>query len=646
MSQVVVSRSNFTSPSLLAGLFACAALFIVSWLILGTGVGSGYLADDLSTVWPLRDLRESPELFWDLVLNDRSGPLGRPLSTLTFALEQSLFAAEPELSRHVSIFVHLVNGAVLFALAKCLLESNGSRYAFAIAFIITTVWLVTPQKISSVLYIVQRMALLSTFFVLLAVLLYVKARLSGRHGWRVLYSIGCLICVCMAPFAKENGALAAPLIAATEIFALPKLQRSQWDRSSKRFCSALLLLCVCAFVVYGVYEYQRSEVTYLTRNFDYLDRLMTAPAALVDYAQQFFLPAIDKMGLVYDDYPLGGPTHRPFHFWLGVCLLGLAAVMLASCLFWRSGGMLPYGLAVFIIGHSIESFYLPLELYYEHRNYLPSFGLALMIAPGVGYLLSARSRAKRWGLVLVAVYLTSLAASTLVLCTYWRSPEVLLQHHLTGHPRSARANADFALMAAILGEEKVARTYLDSAVLFSREEAAAMVIGDADLALLRVAVACHAGAALEDELPKAAVGGGVRSLHTYSIRLLRRTYEDTVCPKFDWAAVSGWIWGFVNSTYDRGEKISGHVLRDLVGLERTFDNPLRLFVYVQMALEQFPNDGMLHLVKLRVAARVGDDGALSEALEALEDLAKNGHLRPLEARLYRIVRGQAKAVDD
>lgn len=33
-----------------------------------------------------------------------------------------------------------------------------------------------------------------------------------------------------------------------------------------------------------------------------------------------------------------------------------------------------------LVGHSMESSFLPLELVYEHRNYLPNIGIIVLIA--------------------------------------------------------------------------------------------------------------------------------------------------------------------------------------------------------------------------------------------------------------------------
>ncbi|MCY0536413.1 hypothetical protein, partial [Klebsiella pneumoniae] len=51
---------------------------------------------------------------------------------------------------------------------------------------------------------------------------------------------------------------------------------------------------------------------------------------------------------------------------------------------------IPAGWFFFLVAHLVESSFLPLEMYYEHRNYLPSFGL-LLAATGLLEILLRRS---------------------------------------------------------------------------------------------------------------------------------------------------------------------------------------------------------------------------------------------------------------
>lgn len=617
---------------LLAGILICA------WQVFGFGVGTGYLFDDHSSVVPLLDLRDSPELFWDLVLNDRSGPLGRPLTLLTFAIEQSFIHAEPALSQRVSVGLHIVNGILIFAITKSLLMNARNATPVVAPLFVAAIWLLTPQKVSTVLYIVQRMSILASFFVLLAIFFFLKARFSHKPAVKACYGAGSLISVICAPFAKENGALALPLIAATEMFALSHLRDGKWDRHLKLAAFLVLVGYLVSFTGYGLVSYVAHNEAYSNRSFTLAERLLSAPSVLLDYARSFYVPDIGLMGFIYDDYPLGGPRHRPLVFAVAV-LLFIASLGLLVVSAKRAVLRIPaYGLALFLIGHSIESSYIPLELYFEHRNYLPSVGLSLLLVPAIGFLYARSGRSRVLGVLLGVVYLTSITVSTAALSMQWSSPSTLLVHHLSGHPRSVRANADYAWMSAMAGELDVARSHLKLAAVLSREEPAAKKFGDADEVLHRVAAACLAGESFLEELAEGEYYDQWPQLSSNTLRLLRRIHEDEVCPQGDWMIVSDWLEEYVELRLSQNRPLSYAVLRDLVALERSIGNPIRVFLFARMALEENPDDGMLHLVSLQAAAEIGDRFEVVNELAALNRLSARGSLRPLEERLYEAVK--------
>ena len=41
--------------------------------------------------------------------------------------------------------------------------------------------------------------------------------------------------------------------------------------------------------------------------------------------------------------------------------------------------LVSFGIAWFLVGHGMESTFLPLEIVHEHRNYLPLFGILLAV---------------------------------------------------------------------------------------------------------------------------------------------------------------------------------------------------------------------------------------------------------------------------
>lgn len=617
-------------------LVSCLALF-------ASGVGTGYLFDDLSSVVPLREaLERSPDVFWERVLGDRSGPLGRPLSIFTFAIEQVLFQAGPDFSQRVSIGVHALNTVLVFAIARRVFSQRGDLNAGYLALFATLVWAFSPQKISTVLYIVQRMTMLSTFFVLLALYSYDRFRCSRRSAQRAAFALLCVLSVLCAPFAKETGLLALPLLAAFELFVISRARGADADRRWRRAAIAVLAAGGASFCALGLWQYGQAEAAYALRQFDFNARLSSAPYILIDYARQFLVPDISVMGLLHDDFPVIGPGERPIAFYgSSLICLALGSAAIGGAITGR-GGPWPFAVAMFFIGHSLESFYFPLELYFEHRNYLPSLGLALMAGAVIQALLRHRARYRGLSLALAATYVSSLLLASYTLSAHWRSPIALLEHELRGHPRSSRANVDYGLMLALGGLPGPAMDHVEKGYALSATEPAAKPMGEADRVLLRVVVACLAGQPFREELKPGREGGA--SLHTSSVRLLIRKYTDGTCPDGDWSALSAWIADTIFVSVEKGIAFPLPLVLDMLTFEQKLGNPLRIFMYAKLGVEIAPYQPEFHLAILQSSLAMRDRAEARGALATLYTLRERGRLEPLHRRILASLETQARNI--
>jgi hypothetical protein len=104
----------------------------------------------------------------------------------------------------------------------------------------------------------------------------------------------------------------------------------------------------------------------------------------------------------------------------------------------RKAPLTALGLALFLIGHALESTALPLLLVFEHRNYLPAAGLLLVVADGFNRL------ATRWPSplyrALPLLLLVGLGAATALRASQWGDPLTMLEWEVSHHPTSALAH--------------------------------------------------------------------------------------------------------------------------------------------------------------------------------------------------------------
>lgn len=618
---------------LLVPIISVIACGVLICLLFASGVGAGYLFDDMSSVVPLRQLQSYPQLFWEAVFSDSSGPLGRPITILTYAIEQRFFLAEPSFSQGVSIGFHLVNTVLVFALVHGFLQAYKVRNSLLFAVFAALLWACAPQKISTVLYISQRMAILSTFFVLVSLISYFRARQASVSARQIFWYLVCGVSIIAAPFAKENGVLAIPLIAMLELFTVPYAKTHKAFGGHKRVAGCILLLGGAFFLALGFREFLQAEASYTARNFSFQDRLGSTPAVLADYARQFFIPDTARMGVINDDYPIDSIASLSVTAISTACIWLIGIAYLLVCAVRKKTSLPAFAIGFFLVGHSIESFYLPLELYFEHRNYLPSVGLALLFATVVSAMSERNAEASRGpAIALAAVYIASIVFSSYALAAHWRSPEALLEHDAAGHPRSSRVIADLALTQASRGETRAARDSIDQTFILSRSQPAARPMGTADPALLNIVVSCLASEHALTAVPAVGTFSEDDPIRSSSLRVLRQLHDNKACPGFAWGEVSDWLKSLVSSALEGGHKVRVAALVDLIDFEKALGNPLKSFIYASMASERDSRPTIL-LRLAEAAIALNDTVSFNKTLSALETMSEEGRLSGLEQRL-------------
>jgi protein O-mannosyl-transferase len=427
---MTTARQQWVASLILASVVALA------WVAYSPALGGALLFDDMSNLGGLSRVEDTMSSLVFIFSGD-AGPVGRPLALATFVPQADVWgeAAEPFL--RVNIVIHLVNACLLAWVFYRLALSSGAgedrRYFVALAA--AAVWLFMPLLASSSLMIVQRMTTLSASFVLLGLAGYLHARQGlDRKPTRSLAGMSfCLIAAtALAVLAKESGALLPVYVLVLEatILSPPEgIGRPRW-----RIWKALFLLLPTAAIL----AYLASRVPYdpalvLKRDFTAWERLLTESRILWQYLFNALVPQPGEFGPFHDGYPVSRTILEP------LTMLAFAgwAVLLALGLLWRRRWPLAaFAVLWFLGGHLLESTVVPLELYFEHRNYLPVAGplFALCVA-------LSRVRAPRQRLIYAGVSAYVLL-SALVLyshTTLWGNPPAAARYWQEHFPESVRA---------------------------------------------------------------------------------------------------------------------------------------------------------------------------------------------------------------
>jgi hypothetical protein len=278
--------------------------------------------------------------------------------------------------------------------------------------------------------------------------------------------------------------------------------------------------------------------------------VLTQFRALVAYVGQIFAPRPWQLGLYSDDFPLSTSLWTPATTL--PALIAVAGFSVASFLLRARLPILFFGWFFFLVGHAVESTVVPLELYFEHRNYLPSVGL---IAASVGLISMALARARlrgrppiRYGIGAGLVVLALLALATASQARVWGSLERMAAQGVRHHPQSLRANLDAAtaaLQAGRLDEAEAAMRRLDRPARGGNQ-----MIGR--LGLLSIAClrgAAPAGSGLDEVVEVAPPRLGLAEVQ--ALTLLARIQADRSCPGLDAGIIGDAIVSILNASRDQ-----------------------------------------------------------------------------------------------
>ena len=435
-------------------LLSLGALLLLVSLVYWPGLSGGYVLDDFGNIVDVQGLKPASLAFGDLwraAFSGTAGPLKRPVAVLSLGLERYFFGLDPWVMKFNNLLIHLFNTVLVFLLTRRLLDRNYRQERGAWSFVVPLPWIalavaaawsLAPINLTGVLYIVQRMESLAAMFMLLGVLGYIRGRewLAAGHtvagrGW-VWGSL--VVAGTLGLLSKETAAVLPLLMLAVEwaVFGFGP-PGSVARREVIRF---YLMVLVLPGILAGLWKIPGllDGGGYGRRDFTLAERLWTEARVVWHYMAWTVMPNPGALTLYHDAFPV---SRGPFAPWtsllsaLGLGGLALFAWITRARLVWFG-----FGLAWFFIPQLLVSTVLSLELVYEHRNYLGSFGLFLAIFALLFRRWGARKdvvfAAKAFTLGLIALYalLTGMRAQE------WSDPVQHAYFEATRQPDSPRAN--------------------------------------------------------------------------------------------------------------------------------------------------------------------------------------------------------------
>jgi tetratricopeptide (TPR) repeat protein len=367
---------------------------------------------NIQKLWPLTTALTGP----------RQSPLGgRPIVSLSFAINHAAGGSSPSGYHAGNLGIHVLAGLLLFGIVRRTLRTPAAlgtpalaaRFATAsdsLAFACALVWLIHPQQTEVIDYVTQRTESLMGLFYLLTLYAAIRAMSSGRErSWRWE---AVAVAACTLGMASKESMVTAPLM----VLAYDAVFQAGNPRSALRMRARLYSGLAVTWLVLAALNWSgpRSRSAGFSSGVTPWTYLLNQPAMIVRYLELSFWPH----GLVLDYGPPRASSLSEALPYAAVVLILLAMTAAA----WRKRREVAFLGTWFFVTLAPSSTLIPIatEAGAERRMYLPLAAIAVGLVIGGWVLLESvplpatNARRRRWIMaVCVAGVFCALAAVTL-----------------------------------------------------------------------------------------------------------------------------------------------------------------------------------------------------------------------------------------
>lgn len=423
-----------------------AALIILMTLIAyGPALQSGFIWDD--DVYVTRNpLLTAPDGLKRIWFSDDSPSQYFPLVYTVFRIEHALFDEGPlyfdGYHYHLTnVILHIINALLVWLILR--------RLKIPGAWLASAVFALHPVHVESVAWITELKNVLSTLFMLLAVLAWIKFVDLGRPA-RVYYALA-LICGLMALFAKTT---ACVLPAILLIVVWLKGERLQWRRVVQVIPFAITALAMALLTIW--WERHIQGTTGEQFGLTFMQRILLASRAIWFYAGKLVWP--QNLSFSYTRWTLDARDAAQYA-WVVVCLSTAAAlwfgrkrvgrgVLAAACF---------YAIALAPMLGFVSLYTFRYSFVADHYQYVASIGLIALFSAIVVRIPLPKPVHRTLRVTVIPALLVTLMVLTRAQTHIYQDAETIWTDTVKKNPASPFAHYN-------LGVELSARGSLDRAM--------------------------------------------------------------------------------------------------------------------------------------------------------------------------------------
>lgn len=418
-------------------IFAIVALAAIIFIIYGNSFDCSWHFDDEANITDNPNLHLK-EITWEHVkrtlFSDRNNPhvLYRPVACLSFGLNHYFGELDVFGYHLLNIFIHLISSIFLFlfiyhTLNLPSLKTKYATHSYSIALLSTILWAINPIQTQAVTYIVQRMASLAGMFYIMSMYFYLKFRTTETGDKKVFFLILCLVSFVMAFGSKENAAILPLSIFLYEILLLQEITVKNIRKKMNIFFIVTGAILILGFTY--IYIHDGNIFSFLNgyenRPFTLTQRLLTEPRIIIFYISLLLYPMPNRLNIAHS-FQISTSLFDPISTVLSILFIaGAISYAIYSA---KKQPLFSFCILFFFLNHLIESTFFPLELIFEHRNYIPSMLFFVPIVIGFFYLFNYYSAKKPMQYILLSFilfFLIGLSHSTFMRNFTWKNEKNL-----------------------------------------------------------------------------------------------------------------------------------------------------------------------------------------------------------------------------
>ncbi len=428
----------------------------------------GYVLDDQIVITDNKYTQKGFAGIWDILSTESfqgyfgeqkdlvAGARYRPLSIVTFAIEQSLFGTMtslPHIRHFINILLYGLLGLLIFRIFSLILPSQDQLpWILGIPFLAVVLYILHPVHSEVVANIKGRDEIMTTLGAMGALYFALRYLPSRQHLWLIASGI----CMFLGLMSKEN--------AITFLAVIPLTLYFFTDARPKDYLITLMPSAIAAVV----YMIIRSQVIgYILNSGKAITDLMNDPFLEMNNVEKLatiMYTLLEYLRLLVYPHPL---THDYYPYHIPIMKLTSPGTLLSIAVYgvliylffrlWKSKSLYAWSIGFFISTISIVSnFVFPVGTFMNERFiFIPSIAFSLVSAWVLirhGWL--SGKPALKWGsMVLLVLLMAGYTFKTYVRIPAWKDALSLNSQAVLVSENSARANCFMSTALYELGRD-------------------------------------------------------------------------------------------------------------------------------------------------------------------------------------------------